>query len=319
MLTLDLDYADWLRNFDHPLEDDASLYNLSQLAYDTRHSPFLRVAYDPIIASLTMVENESRADIRHYVGRLSAPMRAATVLAYAGINHPSLFHGFSIKRQGSNATSQRPIPRAGLTLSGIANRMFSANSIELQEISEALQSLDDKGSLTSRVQQHYQSSDWQPRVHAELILLEALYQAKPRFYDDDRYIACSKPACFCCYHYISNHPGSFVHPPCHNKVYLNWQPPELATSSENRHRQQRDIMDRVIDQVRQAITQRVLNAGRTMKWHPDSSTGITPSITMPVEAKLAAARCQTSNNSQVYSSQEVSEIEDDEDGGVPLT
>jgi hypothetical protein len=241
------------------------------------------------------------------------------LLACAAANHHDLFNGFSIKDVGSNATSQRPIPHAGLTLKAIAKRMFPANSIELQEVSEALQYLDDKGSIMSRIQQHYRSNDWQPRVHAELILLVALNQSKPRFYDDDKYIACSKPACFCCFHYICSHTGGFAHPPCHNKVYLNWQPPELTTSLESQHSQQHDIMIKLTDQVRQAVVQRVLNANRSMKWHPDSSTGITPSAIMLVGQSLSATEIQTLDDFRSTFSQNISDIEDDEEGGVALT
>lgn len=90
----------------------------------------------------------------------------------------------------------------------------------------------------------------------------------------------------CCYHYICGHPGSFARPPCHNKVYLNWQPPKLTRDDDSRYLQQRDIMIELTRQVRQAVIEKVLNAQRSMRWHPDSSTGITPSAILGIELRM---------------------------------
>lgn len=72
-----------------------------------------------------------------------------------------------------------------------------------------------------RILQHYSDKNWQLSVHAELALLEAMDERQCTFYDNDKFIACSKAACFCCYHYICSHLGAFARPACHNKVYRN--------------------------------------------------------------------------------------------------
>jgi hypothetical protein len=62
-------------------------------------------------------------------------------------------------------------------------------------------------------------------VHAELLLLDHFWRNDYQFWGRDRYIGCSKPACYSCYRYISNHPGNFVDPPSHHKIYKNWRAP----------------------------------------------------------------------------------------------
>ncbi|KAK0888252.1 hypothetical protein LTR02_016481 [Friedmanniomyces endolithicus] len=270
-------YACWLHDFQKPLFGDQKLYEVSELAYNTRHSEFLRVDFDPVTGQPVLMENTSRTSIRHYVGRLCAPKRAAKLLIYAAASHPHIFCGFAIRRQNPGPVLRRPDLHAGLTLAGISGRMFPSNSADLIIFREGLQMLEEKGSIMSRVLEHYRSKDWRPRIHAELTLLEALHDSRCMFFGNDKYIACSKPACFCCYHYIGYHSGSFIRPPCHNKVYINWQPPNLVTdTSHARALGQRDVINKVTQEVRRAIVERVLNTRNNMRWHPDSSTGITP-------------------------------------------
>lgn len=277
LLTCNSDYARWLQNFQVVLVEDQKLYEVSQLAYGTRHSQFLRVDFDPVIGQPVLMENASRTSIRHYVGRLCAPKRAAKFLTYAAASHPHIFCGFTVRCQNSGPVLPRPSEHAGLTLAGISSRMFPSNSAVLSNFREGLQMLEEKGSIMSRVLDHYRSKDWHPRIHAELTLLEALHDKRCTFFGNDKYIACSKPACFCCYHYIGYHQGLFVRPPCHNKVYINWQPPNLATNSSHaRAIGQRDVINKVTQEVRRAVVERVLNTQNKMRWHPDSSTGITP-------------------------------------------
>ena len=175
------------------------------------------------------MEQDSRQNIRHYIGRLCAARRASIFLANSAADQPLLFHGHSVRFQTSSAASKRPSPYGGLTLHGITGRMFPNASIGLQHLREVLQSLEENGSIMSRIMEYYSGKTWQPRVHAEMDLLETLHDNACSFYSDDKYIACSKAACFCCCHYICCHPGSFARPSCHNKVYINWSPSTPST------------------------------------------------------------------------------------------
>lgn len=265
--------------------------------------------------------------MRHYIGRLCAPIRAAVLLS-ATQHHASLFEGFSLKSQSSGSSSPTPIAHAHLSLEGLSGRMFAAQSGDRAPFLEALLSLDRKGSIHSRVLEWYQDRNWKPRVHAELSLLEALHDEKIRFYDSDKYIACSKAACFCCYHYICGHPGVFVRPSCHNKLYLNWKPPDLNQQTAARHAQQQEIMNGLIKQVRQAVIDRVSSAHDASQWHPDSSTGITVSAIVSQKVDIDQQDVKISHTLACYhdsspasgrtGNSDQSSDESSEDGGVSL-
>jgi len=320
-----------LRAYQSPLSDHWSSCELTLLAYESRHSAFLRVAVDPLNARPTAFERDSTKAIRHLIGRLCAPKRAAVLLNRAAQHHPTLFEGFSLQCQSAGSMSATPIPHAGLTLEGLSSRMFSTPLAEQTQFLEALLSLDQKGSILPRVRDQYRDRNWRPRVHAELALLEVLSDRRVRFYDDDKYIACSKAACFCCYHYICAHQGTFVRPACHNKVYLNWKPPDLSTHTVARYAQQRDVMISLTTHIRRAVVDRVLRAQYGAKWHPDSTTGITASV-MDSDSRATDNDYEGASNlnssdgdrrssqvSQQVSDSVTSESEDSEDGGVSLT
>ncbi|KUJ06223.1 uncharacterized protein LY89DRAFT_603678, partial [Mollisia scopiformis] len=65
------------------------------------------------------------------------------------------------------------------------------------------------------------------RIHAELLLADLFYWHQFDFLEEDPYIGCSKPACFNCFQYLLAHPGNFVLPACHNKLYLAWRTPDI--------------------------------------------------------------------------------------------
>jgi len=323
------EYTTWLQSFIQCSQDESSLSRLPQLAYSARHSPFLQVGFDPITMQPTAVESQFRKDIRHYIGRLSALRRAAHLLTFASASQPNLFIGFTTQQRKSDAFPSRPQLSSLPTLDGIAGRMLSETRSNSAEFQSALQLLDNRMSLMTRVKEYYEGNDWQPRVHAELVLLEAIFDRKYIFPDGDRYIACSKPACFCCYHYICNHPGSFARPPSHNKIYPNWQPPQVDSKKANENIQQRDVMNALIREVRKAVIEQVMNPNLRFPWHPDSSSGITRSLgRVDILTQLDEPEAhetgyghsrEPSAGEQSSQSIECSSGEESEDGGVPLT
>jgi OTT_1508-like deaminase len=62
------------------------------------------------------------------------------------------------------------------------------------------------------------------RVHAELQVVDYFSRKKLEFVGGDKYVGCSKPACYLCYRWISLHPGGFSLPASHKKVspWMAW-------------------------------------------------------------------------------------------------
>jgi len=61
---------------------------------------------------------------------------------------------------------------------------------------------------------------FETQIHAELLLLDLFIRKKHEFTSEDRYIECSKPACYSCSQYFRAQITSFTLPACHNKLYL---------------------------------------------------------------------------------------------------
>lgn len=167
--------------------------------------------------------------LRHYIVRLANHVQVVRVLLAAARRLPMLFEEFQIEVVNGPA-ALRPAPkiRSALTLSGIINRMRSAQEIP-DDFEERLRKLDQNmtGDLESLVHKEYGEKSFKPRVHAELVLLHHSYRHREtlQFFEEDRFIGTSKPACYCCFLYFRDHPGHFEQPASHQKIYLNWLPP----------------------------------------------------------------------------------------------
>jgi hypothetical protein len=98
------------------------------------------------------------------------------------------------------------------------------------------------------------------------------------FAEGDKYIACSKPACFCCHLYFRHHPGGFVEPRSHHKIYLNWKPPGMESAKIGQKNQLRDILNLMIKDIRKEALGQIIEKAAPRGYHPDSVTGISLSI-----------------------------------------
>jgi hypothetical protein len=278
----DIILVEWLEQF-NAFKDDLS--DLCHFAYQQRACQCMRelqehIGDEPVDEPVDINKAESRRQAflltRHFIGRLGSHLKAAKILTTAGWRMPGLFDNFTIRTRPAPKPPSLPPPTDHLTtLSGIIKRMLPANSGELQRYHEGLAIMDSKFHIQSRLQAQYQDKDFRPRVHAELALLEYFYMEGLPFVDDDRFIACSKPACYCCFHYISLHPGGFVRPASHGVRYLNWRPPDLVNATDIREKKhQQDVLNKVIAQIRLDALRQIEQRKGPSAWHPDSTTGI---------------------------------------------
>lgn len=216
---------------------------------------------------------------RHFIGRLGSHFKAARILTMAARRLPDLFDNFTIEPRPSPKPPYPPPPIDSLTtLSGILNRMLPKGSENKPLYEEALETMNIKFNLQAKLFEQYQDKEFRPRVHAELQLLEYFYNQGLQFVDDDRFIGCSKPACYCCYLYIKHHPGDFVLPESHGIRYINWRVPDLANEGDQTEKNhQRDVLNKVIEKIRRDALRQIDQRGDPRPWRPDSTTGITGS------------------------------------------
>ena len=250
-------------------------------------------------AELDELESRRQAFLwtRHYIGRLGSHLKAAKILTTAGWKMPSLFENITIQIRPSPPPSLPPPVDQQMTLNGIINRMIGNDPKETLRYQEALEIMDTKFDILNRFRAKFQAETFRPRVHAELILLEYFYKHRVQFVGNDRFIACSKPACYCCYHYISVHPGGFVRPASHGVRHLNWRAPDLIDETDTEEKKhQRDVLNKVIKQIRLDALRQIEQRRGPSPWHPDSTTGITSSMARNTIAEGASESGLSSDN-----------------------
>jgi hypothetical protein len=272
------DLTEWLRSW----ELQRTPIALCRFAYENRKSDCMRtlarLGTEPVYKSNKEAIHNAFRLVRHYIGRLGHHFRAADALLSCSSRLPELFDDFKVCGISTPPKSTLP-PADGMTkLDSIIVRMLPAKSPDLGRYQQALTEMDTKYQLSRRFLGNYTDANLKPRVHAEIQVLEHFYASALSFAGADPFIACSKPACFCCLLYIRNHPGNFVEPESHRKIYLNWRPPDTNAEYDfPSHEHQRDILNAMIQEIRKETLRQIDEKSAPRAWHPDSLTGITVS------------------------------------------
>ena len=156
--------------------------------------------------------------------------------------------------------------------------MLPSNSPDLKHYQQALVDIDLRYQLSRRFLENYTGPDLTLCVHAEIQVLEQFYAHRMKFIANDPFVACSKPACFCCLLYFQHHPRHFVEPDSHNKISLNWRPPDFRTpTGVIGPNHQQDILNGMTKDIRREALRQIHEKSAPQAWHPDSLTGITQS------------------------------------------
>ncbi|KAI9047071.1 hypothetical protein LZ554_009145 [Drepanopeziza brunnea f. sp. 'monogermtubi'] len=245
---------------------------ICKMCYETRHSAEYRsLQYR---ASPGSHHAAYCARLRHAIGRLNHTMKAVKVVVSAGLQFPHWFDSFSVKRTSSSHSSASPLSGKPASLMGIVGRMTS-DVREMALYREALRDMDRRFKLSDDFQNQCRSATWKPRVHAELLLVDLFWRRGFEFVDGDRYIGCSKPACYCCYHYIQNHPGRFVVPACHNNNWLNWRAPDIKERCRSDLVDARAaVLQKMVEKIRLDVFDQIRQRRGPAKWKADSLTEI---------------------------------------------
>ncbi|KAL9623303.1 MAG: hypothetical protein Q9160_002410 [Pyrenula sp. 1 TL-2023] len=276
--TSDHELASWLERLTSHEQDHRQL---CQISYQDRRSSCMKR-----LANLSQDTAQASSDdspcmvfrkIRHYIGRLGYHFRAAKTLVEAADRLPHLFINYEVQPCPSqHAPFSIPAPDAKTTFPSIVGRMFPANDDEkAQDCRDRLAFLDDRFHVFDQFLRVWTDKNFQPRIHCELILLEHFYAKGLQFVASDKYIGCSKPACYCCALYIRNHPGRFVEPASHHKIWPNWRPPDVSYLPNGKGAEShRNVLNNVVAHIRGDLKNQILDRSNLRRWHPDSITGI---------------------------------------------
>lgn len=216
--------------------------------------------------------------IRHYVGRLTSWARSANLLVRVARRHPSLVSGFTCDILPSPSPMQIPPPDEKTNLDSALTRMVDKSEGErlelLRDILKCVRDLDIEVSF----KELYADKSLNLRIHSEVLILEHFHAGERNFINNDRYIGCSKPSCYCCDLYIRHHPGNFEPRACHGNLWIKWALPVDIRNESASSKHAKKILDDMIKQVRRQLLHQIESKQpKRCRW-PDSTTGMSRSI-----------------------------------------
>ena len=183
--------------------------------------------------------------------------------------------GFMIRPVPSSTFEKMPMKTRETTIQSIVRRMFSSSK-DQNEFLDRLEFLRMGEDLSKVIREECRKKT---RVHAELLLIEYFDTYGCTFLDgNDKYIGCSKPACYLCHAYIDAHPGRYALPASHQKIYLAWRLPDVYfgdPNPEGRLETHEQILGRMIDKVRQDLKTEIESRTPQRSFHADSTAGLT--------------------------------------------
>lgn len=208
--------------------------------------------------------------------KLGKHVHMANKLVEAAVSLPQDFaEGFRVEMLPSSKEQKLPLTSKEATIESTVHRMFSTVD-EQSRFMDRLRFIWDDSELSELL---HRQKNTKTRVHAELLLIDHFDRYKCQFLDgSDRYIGCSKPACYLCYAYINSHPGRYALPPSHQKLYVGWRPPDIVSSSPDsavRQQAQLQIMMKLIDWVRRDLATDIESRHARRPYHADSTAGMT--------------------------------------------
>jgi hypothetical protein len=305
---------------------------LCNFAYNDRNLVYI----DQLAALALQEENRlgptsrrsSFALVRHHILRLAHHIRAPKALVDDSCHLGHLLHTYEVRGIDPIPSVPAPVRDSHTNLRGILNRMYKTTGEEKKNVEDGLLYLNRASD--SIIFEHFMDQYEQPypQVHAEVQVLELFYKRRLSFADDDRFIACSKPACLCCELYFKHHPARMVLPSSHRKVWTRWSPPLVEAFAKNdvAAREQKQIMSKITQDLREQVINQVLRRSQASRWHPDSKTCITEIHSLSDFMSLEEQDvCENASSTSVADSSNSSETEtevgldqevDSEDGGV---
>ena len=259
--------------------DDDDHFTMCEFAYNNRQSTFIHSLMEQAKEEEGKTGPQSKwtsfALARHCLGWLAHHIRAPQQLVENAGHLSYLLETYDVCAIKPIRCVPQPVFDSHSTLRGILNRMLNKDDPERPVIESTLLNMDAQSGIFGDFLAQYERCT--PQVHSEVQVLEHFYKMKLSFVRNDRYIACSKPACLCCELYFKHHPTRMVVPESHRKVWVNWGPPSVEglIKSDPEYVRQRDTINRITQEIRSDVIAQILGHSSAVHWHPDSWTGIT--------------------------------------------
>ncbi|EEY23974.1 conserved hypothetical protein [Verticillium alfalfae VaMs.102] len=271
---------EWLKQFQ--LRRDQTPISICRLAYEIRQ--------DEQIHNIEVLHNSlndtSGPDVvkhlkwvAHFVGRLAARVRAVKHLMddAARLEH-DLENPWMVKAVPLPQATSVPESDKHTNLRGILNRMMDASDPERERLFTCIDKMDQAYSLMEAILSRHAdgSNPLKPVIHCEIQLIDHFHDHQLSFWEENPYVACSKPTCLLCRLYMKHHPIPFEETDSHNNIPTNWSPAFLPCGiNDSRFICQRNTLNAVIRAIRGPILVQIGRASCSSTFHADSLDQIT--------------------------------------------
>lgn len=184
------------------------------------------------LGGLSKVPDDDFSKLAHYIWRLGATREKVelvidTVLAVPTLRKIMVVRALPI---GSSGIAAKTLDKQNLYPFEILYSILKVpNSHRPSEIQSAfLGLLDHDYPALRRVQtEMFSKTTIHTRIHAELQLADRFSRAKDKkFVGGDKYIGCSKPACYFCYNWMHSHKYRYEIPATHHKIIPSCRGPD---------------------------------------------------------------------------------------------
>lgn len=206
--------------------------------------------------------NTDIAEFAHYIGRLGAHRYAVSIIVTAFLKVPVLRRIVKIEFLPAMKTREIILPREAVDFQKTCKVICKSPCLLPYQGRNLNKELCDRNytsdyTLSDRLEQ---LGNVTTRVHAELLIVDFFSRKKLEFLDDDRYVGCSKPACYFCHKWISLHPGGFETPAAHKKVILACRGPDVNAGEDqqgNGARVRKNQYERITREILRDIEEEV--------------------------------------------------------------
>lgn len=210
---------------------------------------------------------------RHYIGRLSSWRKAARNVVSLGGCFPVVLANYEVATVSHVETISSSFWTAEHDFDALLARVvpnYRGHSITSR--------LKGKLKDASRLIGVLQDRQFHAKPHAEAVILDHFFTGNFAFVMGDRYVACSKPSCYCCKLYFRFHPLRAVTGRSHGNLWIQWGPPRsLCLTNGKVDRITLKILRRMSDEVRKDVLSAVLRGTSRHFNMFDSTTGFSAS------------------------------------------